>query len=326
MNQETLLLLFDDRHPCWTPELVLLAGESAEGLDELAALQLLEKRKTHYQLSPQGAEAFRRLAGANFFEAEPGCPVEEPALWLLRNRLERRLDRAFRGRWGEKEFRPGALLPYVPGVGGEPLFTLAGDELKWAYLDRSDCRRLVQLTSSQEGEWRQRSFPNRKETLAREGITGDEALFDIDLLLLHRYDTALYQHLPRPEGDLAGLFQTDRFLFRLAPDGIPPKEEIGRDMARLHLFLASQRALFLPGLFDQDSDGFDDVTWWFWVSEREEAAQATADRLLPSAPHLVAPALPLELWTISLEALETQDPREDSHWDLFARIAHPLNR
>lgn len=325
MDQESLLLLFDRRHPCWSPDLLPSADESEEDLKTLLRLGLVQEEGPCCFLTESGASLFRERAEAAFLEAEPGWPVVAPRLWLKRNRLERHLDRAFRGKWGEKTFRAGTALPYLPDMKERPLWRIENRRLHWSYRDDEAWlrfNRLCPLWPSEDDE--PGAFRRRKTALDRAGIT--EAFFTVDLLLLHRYDLALYQHLPRPEGDDLELFQTDRFLFRLAPEEGPSLEEVADDMARLHLFLGGQRAFFLPRRFDRDSDGFDDVTWWFWITDREEEASALAERLRPLGSDLAAPALPLELWTLSLEALASVQVADEYHWDLFARTAHSLSR
>ncbi|QTX32837.1 hypothetical protein KAR29_02610 [Aminithiophilus ramosus] len=46
----------------------------------------------------------------------------------------------------------------------------------------------------------------------------------------------------------------------------------------------------------------------------------------PLGSELAAPSLPLELWTLSLEALAAVQSPDEYHWDLFARTAHGLSR
>ena len=326
MVGESLLLLFDQTHPCWTEELVVAAGEDPEELGALLCAGLLRREGPCWQLTEEGARIFRPLARESFLQAEPGWPVENPSLWLRRNRLERALDRAFLGRWGGKEFRPGEELPFFPDLPQEAL-RFQGD---MPHLDPLAQEKVTSLLEEVFPAMRHQAkkggtFRERQEILVERGIK--EGAFEVDLLFLHRYDLALYQHLPRPEGDRLGLYQTDRFLFRLAGElETLSALAVGEDLTRLHLFLEGQRSLFLPREYDQDSDGFDDVTWWLWVTEAESEARRLAKALEPAARAFEPLAKPVELWTISMESLMGVTATEESHWDLFAERAHPLNR
>ena len=119
MSATTALLRFDQDHPVWTGELFVLAGESPEDLDLLARRGLVEEREGVWSLTQEGTTGFRAEAAECFLDAAPGPFPEDCRQSLRRTRWQLLLDRAFRGRWGLKEFQPGAVLPFWPGLSPE---------------------------------------------------------------------------------------------------------------------------------------------------------------------------------------------------------------
>ena len=86
-----------------------------------------------------------------------------------------------------------------------------------------------------------------------------------------------------------------------------------------------QRHVFLPWYFDHDTTNYDGINWWFWVCRSQSELEILKKEVVPRGETLVGPALPLQLFGISLEALEQNKEKHEYHWDLFEKIALPLS-
>lgn len=322
---ESVMLLFDAGHPCWTMELAAMAGEDPASLEIMAGKGLLDSAADIYWLRPEGKDAYRKAARECFYNIPPGRKPFNPAQAVSRTLLELLLDRAIWGRWGIKEFRTGERLPYIQSRSGENLFDRTKDRLQWTYLNLPRIREFLELYPAPTGPGT--TPPDLEEFRSwarqRQMPSGD---LELDLLFLHHYDSLHFNDLPRQPNDRLRLFHSDRFYFRLLPSETPDLETLCDDLGRFHLFLLTQRRVFLPWYFDRDTTGYDAVNWWFWVTETEDHLGKLKAVLEPLSDSLVKPAHPLRLFGISMEALRRVEGKREYHWDLFDEIAVPLSR
>ena len=313
MSETSALLRFDRDHPVWTEDLFARAGEDPQDLRSLSRSGLLEERSGVWGLSPAGREAFRAEAAECFLEAEPGEAPEDRARSLERTQLALLLDRAFRGRWGLKEFRPGARLAYWPGLSPRDRCRIEEGTVRWTLEDHPAVRALD----------RSGPFASLEEVGAFRDPWGlPFGTLELDLLLVFRYDFHCYQDQRRLPTDLEGFADTDRLLCRLLGPA-PSLEDLASHLGEVHLFLREQRGLLLPGRFDRDAQEQDSVTWWVGVCDGEAQARELARTWGPLGEALGTPSLPLDLWLVSREALEEAEPQE-SFWDLFSQVGHRL--
>lgn len=331
MEDEAVLLLFDEGHPCWDEETVKLVGEDSEGLKRLESLGLLKKRGDIYSLTDMGRNAYTDICKNQFIEARPGMAPEElseqrRSLW--RTRLQVLLDNSFIARWGVKEFHPGIVLKYVPGLKGEQIVLLKGNDLMWTYLSNPDVQRIKSHFSVTGLKAREMRPPNLDEIcmwLEENGISSES--FTVDLLFLSRYDFAYYMQFPKHPNDTLGLVNADRFFFFKAST---PFEDHIKDyietIGKVHLFLMNQRHICLPGYYDLDLADQDSLSWVIWVTETEEEALRLADCINPFGQSLIEPAKPMDIWIISTEKLKEIREKQETLFDLFSLIAYPVAR
>lgn len=326
MTAERVLLLFDRHHPCWDEAQVVLAGEDPGALAVLRGRGLLQRIGGGYALSEAGRDAFVAEAASCFLDARPGAVPRDPARALARNRLALMLDRSFLGRWGAKEFRPGATLPVWPDLRGDDLGRWEG-RVSWTFPDHPLVRALGKAFPLPPipGDM-PRSFPFSQWLETLEEASRGMGVLELDLLFLQRFDFAAFLSHPPLSDDTLGLVDSDRLLFRLVPEGGMDRAAVLEDLGRLARALDLQRRIALPGRFDRDREDQDAATWWVWVTAREADAKALAAALVPWGEVLGAPARPLELWTLSVEFLESLLERQEAFWDLFALGAHPVLR
>ena len=331
MEDEAVLLLFDEDHPCWDEETVKLAGEDNEGLKRLESLGLLKNMEDIYSLTDMGRNAYTDICKNQFIEARPGMAPEElseqrRSLW--RTRLQVLLDNSFIARWGVKEFHPGIVLKYVPGLKGEQIVLLKGYDLRWTYLSNPDVQRIKSHFSVTGLKAREMRPPNLDEIcmwLEENGISSES--FTVDLLFLSRYDFAYYMQFPKHHNDILGLVNADRFFFFKAST---PFEDHIKDyietIGKVHLFLMNQRHICLPGYYDLDLADQDSLSWVIWVTETEEEALRLADCIKPFGQSLIEPAKPMDIWIISTEKLKEIREKQETLFDLFSLIAYPVAR
>jgi hypothetical protein len=322
-----LLLLFTEEYPCWDRDTVECAGESFEDLIFLRESGLVASKDGIYQLTEAGRQRFREEAAASWYEAQPATDVSDPARALRRNRLVRLLDRAFLGRWGLKRALPGKKLPLVGDLSREEMVTLEGKNLSWGFLEHP----FVQAFTQQYSPGRADTPPrNMEEFMAWRNSQGQrEGSWELDLLMLHYCDFTEYMSYPAPKNDTLGLFCADRLFCAFLPEGGEgenPMPEMLETLGRWYLFMLGQRRLFMPYSYDVDPEEQNSVSWFFWVARTEEEARHAAAALKNYGNALAEPGMPCDIWVISEEALERQPRQQESFWDLFAEIAHPVSR
>jgi len=319
---ESLLTRFTKDDPCWTEELFALVGEDTAPLSSLVADGLLEESGGIYSLTEAGTAAFRAAAATLFIEEEPGAPSASPAKDIFRTKLRLLLDGSHVQRWGIKEFKTQAALPFLPDIEIAP--HCAGDSLKWGYEENPIYRAMQRDFPIVTLDVRATDMLSREQIEAwakKNGAAFDE--LDVDLLYLCRYDFMQYKEFPGHPNDPLRLINTDRFLF------VMPEEETCQNLAvigEFHLWLNYLRRMQIPGYVDRDTQEQDSVSWLVFAVETEEEAQKTADALSPYGEALVKNANPCEVWTLSLEALEQLDAKRELVWELLPDIAHPVQR
>lgn len=321
---ESVLLLFDENHPCWTRELVEKAGEDPHSLDLLLEKGDIQEQAGIFTLSSQGLASYRQAAQESFYDVPPGEVSADPARSVLRTELEQLLDRAFWGRWGIKEFRAGTRLPYLPDLSGHDLYKGTEETIRWTFEENETVRAFRKRYPAPGSAGISPPDLKEFETWAKQSNLSWGNL-ELDLLFLHHYDSEHFKHLAPQPNDRLGFFHTDHFYFQLLPQGIPSVETFWEELGRLHLFIMNQRRVFLPWFFDFDTTGYDAVNWWFWVIKTEEELSHLEEVLRPVSEKLVEPSLPLELFGISLETLSQVKEKREYHWDLFEEIAVPLS-
>lgn len=322
MSWKNILLLFTKGYPYWNEELVKLSGEDPSLLTDLHDRGLIQEKNNLYFLTCEGEEAFRETAEEYFYDAIPGEPGQDPAKALLKCRLSLLLNRSFIGRWGVKNFYPGKLLSFYPKLERKEICSLDPSKRPvWKYRDMGVINEI------------RKAFPQERKTNLNPPISEiekwmterniEKGNLEIDLLFLHYCDFMYYMHKTPPASDTLKLMHADRFYMQFVreefySDPISLFEEIGH----FHLFLLYYRHLILPGNFDLDIHQQENLNALMYITETEAEAVRFYDRFHPLATELTEAAKPLDIWSLSIEAIETHPIKEDSHFDLFEKIGH----
>ncbi len=318
---DSLLTRFTAQQPCWDRALLERIGEDPQGLADLEVLGLLESRQAIYWLSERGREEFRRAAAECFLEDLPGQPPQDPRRSLMTTRLWLDLEQGHLQRWGLKDYRFDLSIAVRPALAG-PLWRLEGQGLRWTYRDDGTFQRACQdfpqvpmAGRSCEGALERRDRWNRC-------FAPFDRPLKADLLYLCRYDFQHYADFPGYPGDELGLVNADRFFFSFQQGLAEQLDQLGL----YHLWLQELRCALVPGYLDVDTQQQDSVNWLLFVSETEEEALQNAKVLEPLGDDLIRPANPMELWTLSLEALEEGPGKQEVIWDLLPQRGHSVCR
>ena len=326
MDPESVLLRFDERHPCWTAEMFELVGSDAASVKSLLQLGSLAVEDEVYFLTDKGVEHFKHVAQESFLPIHPGRTACCKKLQARRSELMLLVDRRHMQRWGLKEY----ILPFcfgVPDLPDEELFRLEGDSVEWLYLKSSPFSAMLRdfpivgmaardetaPTSEFIAEWLEKNSPKLRAST-------------FDLLYRSRYDFEQYTDFKPPLADPCYLLNTDRFVFSFAPK--PVRENLSAYLTLIgefHMILTMLRRMYLPGYTDLDSHEQDSVNWLILTFEREEDSVACAELLTQYGDYLEEPAGPFDIWSISMEALHKAE-YADMIWDLLPLTAHPINR
>jgi hypothetical protein len=151
---------------------------------------------------------------------------------------------------------------------------------------------------------------------------------EADLLYKSRYDFQAYLQFSESlccPCDPCGLLNTDRFFCFFAP-APEDRDALLTILGEFHMFLAMMRRMYLPGYVDLDSLDQDGINWLLYVYEREEDALKCAAALTPLGRNLAGPAAPMDLWSLSIEAIKGRDGTVESVHDLLPFAAHPIWR
>ena len=63
-----------------------------------------------------------------------------------------------------------------------------------------------------------------------------------------------------------------------------------------------------------------------WVTETEEEAFSLLSQLSYFGSSLIVPAKPMDIWIISIEGLKGVKEKQETLFDLFSFMAHPVAR
>jgi hypothetical protein len=83
----SLLLLFDEKNPCWTEKLAELAGENPVLLADMVRDGLAERKGEVCVLTGEGRTAFQKEAAERYLSAQPGIPGPDLGKHLFGTRL-----------------------------------------------------------------------------------------------------------------------------------------------------------------------------------------------------------------------------------------------
>ncbi len=327
-DREGLLLSFDGQYPCWTRPMLDMAGLDRRMADSLVGEGLLEFEREIYSLSAEGRGRFVEAAERYGLPLQPGDPGPNRERSALRCDLMLLLDRRHLQRWGVKEY----VAPFrfaVPDLTGEDLFVLREDGLVWRYPEAPAFERMAEDFPEMGAAARRRPPPSSEAV--RAWVSANipslrEAEFD--LLYKSRYDFQAYAAFPQPPADPCRLFNTDRFLFSFMPP--PVGENLSAYLERVgefHMFLTMLRRLYLPGYVDLDALDQDGVNWLLFAFAGEGEARRCLELLEPVARFLPGTATPLEIWSVSLEALRNYPGGQaETIWDILPFASHAIHR
>ncbi len=321
---EAIITRFDKDNPCWTSELLELAGEDIEFLPELVSNGALKFMDGIYSLTESGVKEFNRAKTELFIDGEPGYPASDAFKSVARTKLRLLLDNAHLQRWGIKDYHTNVSLPIYPKLSREEIFSLKDGKVKWRYSESTIWKKIEKDFPSALIDDRRIDLVN-PEMLAGwlEENSCEAGSFDIDLLYLCRYDFMQYKDFAGHPNDDMRLINTDRFLF-VFPG--PTIEDALENVGKLHIWLNGLRRMFIPGYVDRDTQEQDSVTWLVFTFETEREAIMLAEGLENIGEQLVKNANPCEVWTLSFEALEKSNEKRELIWELLPDIAHHAQR
>lgn len=321
---ETILTMFDEQNPCWTAELLELAGEDAHGIDDLVSSGSLECLEGIYSLTEAGKTEFERSRNELFLDGSPGSKPSDPERSVKRTKLRILLDNAHLQRWGIKVYHAGQDLFFYPDLKEDQLLSLKNGTLEWSYADSPLYRKINEEFKPAFIEGR------RTDLVTAEKLSSwckDNSMhpgrFNIDLLYLCHYDFMQYRDFKSHPNDRNKVINTDRFLFVFPEPGI---EKNLVNVAKFHLWLNTLRRMMIPGYVDRDTQEQDSVSWLIFTTETEDEAKLMSEELGKFKEKLVENANPCEIWTVSMEAIENVTEKRELIWELLPDIAHPAQR
>ena len=325
MDIEETLLLFGEEHPCWTEKMLELAGGSAGTLNALFGAGLLREQEGVFFLTPDGAARFSELAEKFFLPIRPGAPGVSVTREANRSLLQILLDKRHQQRWGLKEYRKPFRFE-LPALSGDELFTIEAGKLTWRYPDNPVFAGMARDFPVTGLAARKGPPPSPERVAAWKAANMPIGrTMEADLLYKSRYDFQAYLRFPKLPCDPCDMLNTDRFLFFFAPPSGGEKALLPM-LGEFHMFLTMMRRMYLPGYVDLDSLDQDGINWLVYVYENEEDALKCAGILARMGSSLAGPAAPLEVWSLSLEALWRRDGTAESIHDMLPCTAHPIWR
>ena len=325
MNGTLILTLFDETCPCWTKEMLLKEGVSAQELAKLCEDGYLDAADGVYSLTSAGVEGYKREAAENFIEEGPGLAPADRARSARAGAAMKLFDAAHTQRWGMKHYFARPRLTSFPAVTRDSGFKAYGEKLTWPYMDGAAEKQM-------EAEFPPRGVRGRPESLAADAERAEKWLeahrseldvFEPDILYLSRYDYLQYTNFKGHPMDQMNIINTDRFALVL-DDGDIEKEL--QTICGFRRWIMLQRRVVLPGFFDIDTQEQDSVTWLLLVTDTEDEAINCADRLARFGEQIMAGAEPFEVWTMSMERLAEIDEKREVVWELLPDAAHPVCR
>lgn len=316
---EEILLLFEDKFPCWDEETAALAGGDAASLRELEERGLLSESAGGYVLTPAGDNRRLLLAKESFLPVLPiGEFDAEKSLW--NNRFYHLMDRrAFTGLFpmGLKDYTIDETLPYAPALPRNELWGRENDKIcyKWPKhkLAKSFLKRFPDWGVAARGK----PAPGQAamdKWLDESGAKAGRVNFN--LVLRGRYDFELYRTQEQLPDDLFHLKDADRFFFLRTSD--KTTEEIYDTIGALHLFMLNQRRVYIPGYADIDSMDQENWTMLVLVSDTERELEQISKRFSADGQRLVNPAMPFYIIGTSVERLRCTRKAKANYYDWFA--------
>lgn len=325
MEKMLLLTLFDELYPCWTREMLAKEGVDLDAVASLAAEGLIIFEEGVYSLSAAGRAEFSRIALENFIEEKPGKAPADRVRAARAGALLKILDAAHTQRWGLKEYYTSPHLEIFPKLKDEELFRVDGDLLLWPYMEGEAQKKM-------EARFPLRGLRGREERMVEEARNAERwreenvsALdeFTPDILYVCRYDYQQYTNFKGHPCDPLRLINADRFIFVF--DGGEEADEL-REIGRFRRWAALRRHVMTPGYFDIDTQEQDSICQLLLVSAREAEAKERAARLARFGEAAAAGAQPIDIWTISEEALASVHDKREIIWELIPDIAHSVSR
>jgi len=321
---ETIISMFDEQNPCWTAELLELAGEDTTALESLVKAELLELSGNIYSLTEAGRARFIELKNELFLEGTPSFKTADPQRSVKITKLRILLDNAHLQRWGFKVYYAGQNLIYYPKLKENELLSLKNDELEWIYTESPQYKKINEAFKPALIDGRRTDLvsPERLKSWCDDNSI-DHGMLNVDLLYLCYYDFMEYRDFTGHSNDQMKLINTDRFLF------VFPDLEIEKNLqtvGKFHLWLNTLRRMMIPGYVDRDTQEQDSVSWLIFTTETEDEAIDLADKLGRFKEKLVENANPCEVWTLSAEALEGIKEKRELVWELLPYTAHPAQR
>lgn len=321
---ESLITRFDYDNPCWTAELLKSEGEDAAPLPELVRRGLLSVTDGIYYLSESGAKEFERAAAVLFTGGKPGLKPADPPKSLMRTKLRLLLDRTHLQRWGLKDYHTDISLPFVPALDRDELFRLREEKLTWLYPENEAYKKLAEEFPTVEVDRRRVDIvpPGRAAELP-DTLSPRAGALRADLLYLSRYDFMQYRDFKGHPNDSLRFINADRFVFVIAARDVADNLET---VGKFHLWLNYLRRVQIPGYVDCDTQEQFSVTWLIFVTETEHEATHISGQLAQFGEEIIRNAGLCEIWTISLEALEEVEEKQEVVSELFTLAARPVQR
>ena len=326
---EDVLLLFDENHPCWTKDMVDLTGEDSGALDALFRRGFLDKEEEVYFLSREGVDSFRKSAEGLFLPLHPGVSEKSTDRRRKANQslLRLLLDKRHLQRWGLKEYRAPFRFE-LPDLKEEKIFALDGETLTWLY-PKHPVFAAMERDFPITGMAARKTAPPSPELLAAwmDKNAPRRRVMEADLLYKSRYDFQAYAGFPPLPCDPCGLLNADRFMFFFASPPEPENRNVFLTiLGEFQMFLTMLRRLVLPGYVDMDSLDQEPGNWLLFTYEKESGASRCAELLASFGKDLAGPASPLNVWSLSLEALWGRGETAETIYDLLPFVSHPIFR
>lgn len=320
---DELITLFDRDNPCWTEELADIYGEDPFFLAQLREAGFLSCENGIYTLTEEGAKRFETVKSELFLDCEPGFAPSNPERSVLRTKLRLLLDGLHVQKWGIKDYLTAPELEYRPKLERNEIFSADGG-LSWLY-GQSEAFLKMKNHFPEIPFAKRNTNLNPPEMIAEwNGRNSPEpAFFAVDLLYLCRYDFMHYTDFKGHPNDKHGLINADRFAFVFS--GRTEYDEI-ETIGHFHLWLHYLRRVLIPGYVDRDTLEQDSVNWLIFTSESERGRAETERRLSRYGSVLTAGVSPCEIWSLSLEALESVRNKREVIWELLPQTARPIVR
>ena len=317
---ETLITHFSREHPCWTRELLERSGEECGELDALERKWLLLCRDGVYCLSEEGRRAFSKISEELYLYAEPGDLPEAPDRCLMATELWMELERCNLQRGGLKRYLFRPRIPVRPALTREEVWNLDKGRLLWLYPENPAIKTMLEAHPLPQLHER-RTAPPDAQALQRWLELRSEP-FVPDLAYITNYDFKQYCDFRGHPGDDMKLINTDRFFFSTVGDG-DTKSQLDV-LGQFQRWLLELRHLKIPGYLDVDTQEQDSVNWLIFLTKRQETALEVQANLKQFGPSLIAPANPMEAWTLSLEELRRCPSGRELIWDVLPEAGQPV--